>query len=147
MTSCSGSQRPCPPRRGQDLRERVPLLRRPLQLRPHLRAPGGPLRIVGDLRVQEIAFRQKIQKSNVALLASYAELPEGRIHFAVLDLIGGDQTLFVRRDEVEAQWQWVDAIREVWEKAEIKPKTYNAGTWGPSAAIALAERDGVTWHD
>ena len=29
----------------------------------------------------------------------------------------------------------------------IKPKTYGAGTWGPSAAIALAERDGVTWHD
>jgi len=65
----------------------------------------------------------------------------------LLDLINGDQTLFVRRDEVEAQWQWVDAIRAVWEKANIKPKTYGAGTWGPSAAIALAERDGVSWHE
>ncbi|MEL6528336.1 MAG: glucose-6-phosphate dehydrogenase [Pseudomonadota bacterium] len=65
----------------------------------------------------------------------------------LLDLIGGDQTLFVRRDEVEAQWQWVDAIRAVWEDAGITPKTYGAGTWGPSAAIALAERDGVSWHE
>ncbi|QFT76903.1 glucose-6-phosphate dehydrogenase [Erythrobacter sp. THAF29] len=65
----------------------------------------------------------------------------------LLDLIHGDQTLFVRRDEVEAQWQWVDAIREVWEANDIKPKPYAAGTWGPSAAIALAERDGVSWHE
>ena len=65
----------------------------------------------------------------------------------LLDLIGGDQTLFVRRDEVEAQWQWVDAIRAVWDEAGITPKTYGAGTWGPSAAIALAERDGVSWHE
>ena len=65
----------------------------------------------------------------------------------LLDLIGGDQTLFVRRDEVEAQWHWVDAIRAVWDSAGITPKTYSAGTWGPSAAIALAERDGVSWHE
>ena len=65
----------------------------------------------------------------------------------LLDLIEGDQTLFVRRDEVEAQWEWIDAIRELWEREDIKPKTYGAGSWGPSAAIALAERDGVSWHD
>ena len=35
----------------------------------------------------------------------------------------------------------------LWAENEIKPKTYAAGTWGPSAAVALAERDGVTWHD
>jgi glucose-6-phosphate 1-dehydrogenase len=65
----------------------------------------------------------------------------------LLDLIEGDQTLFVRRDEVEAQWEWVDAIRANWEASDQTPKTYGAGTWGPSAAIALAERDGVSWHD
>ena len=65
----------------------------------------------------------------------------------LLDLISADQTLFVRRDEVEAQWQWVDQVRAVWEAADIKPKTYSAGSWGPSAAIALAERDGVSWHE
>lgn len=65
----------------------------------------------------------------------------------LLDLVEGDQTLFVRRDEVEAQWEWVDAIRSLWSEEGLTPKTYTAGSWGPSAAIALAERDGVTWHE
>jgi len=65
----------------------------------------------------------------------------------LLDLIEGDQTLFVRRDEVEAQWAWVDAIRQEWAREGLEPKPYAAGSWGPSAAIALAERDGVSWHE
>lgn len=65
----------------------------------------------------------------------------------LLDLVQGDQTLFVRRDEVEAQWHWVDAIRDVWNEAGVSCKPYSAGSWGPSAAIALAERDGVSWHE
>ena len=65
----------------------------------------------------------------------------------LLDLIEGDQTLFVRRDEVEAQWEWIDAIRASWEEGGEQPKTYTSGSWGPSAAIALTERDGVSWHD
>ena len=65
----------------------------------------------------------------------------------LLDLIEGDQTLFVRRDEIEAQWEWIDAIRALWQGEDMVPKPYSAGTWGPSAAIALAERDGVSWHD
>jgi len=65
----------------------------------------------------------------------------------LLDLIEGDPTLFVRRDEVEAQWDWIDAIRAGWSASGLKPKPYAAGTWGPSAAIALIERDGVSWHE
>ncbi len=65
----------------------------------------------------------------------------------LLDLIEGRQTLFVRRDEVEAQWGWIDAIREGWAAKGMAAKPYAAGTWGPSAAVALTERDGVTWHD
>ncbi|MDE2595271.1 MAG: glucose-6-phosphate dehydrogenase [Sphingomonadales bacterium] len=65
----------------------------------------------------------------------------------LLDLVEGDQTLFVRRDEVEAQWEWIDAVRASWADKGLAPKTYTAGSWGPTAAIALAERDGVTWHE
>ena len=65
----------------------------------------------------------------------------------LLDLIEGDQTLFVRRDEVEAQWTWIDAIRAGWAANNTKPKSYTSGSWGPSAAVALTERDGVTWQD
>jgi len=75
--------------------------------------------------------------------------PQRRIAYErlLLDLIEGNQTLFVRRDEVEAQWAWIDAIRAVWLEQGTESKTYTAGSWGPSAAIALAERDGVTWHE
>ena len=65
----------------------------------------------------------------------------------LLDFIEGDPTLFVRRDEIEAQWEWIDGIRDGWASHQIRPQTYAAGTWGPSAAIALTERDGVRWHD
>lgn len=69
----------------------------------------------------------------------------------LLDLLDGKQTLFVRRDEVEAQWTWIDGIRAGWaahaHAHAHAPKSYGAGSWGPSAAIALTERDGVTWND
>jgi glucose-6-phosphate 1-dehydrogenase len=65
----------------------------------------------------------------------------------LLDLIEGDPTLFVRRDEVEAQWAWIDQIRAGWAEAGVAPRPYAAGTWGPSAAIALTERDGISWNE
>ncbi|WBY16286.1 glucose-6-phosphate dehydrogenase [Erythrobacteraceae bacterium WH01K] len=65
----------------------------------------------------------------------------------LLDLIDGDPTLFVRRDEVEAQWRWIDDIRSTWAKENMEPKSYGSGGWGPSAAIALTERDGVSWNE
>ena len=57
------------------------------------------------------------------------------------------QPVFVRRDEVEAQWTWVDAIRRVWADTKMDVKPYPAGSWGPNAGIALTERDGRSWHD
>jgi glucose-6-phosphate 1-dehydrogenase len=65
----------------------------------------------------------------------------------LLDLIEGDPTLFVRRDEVEAQWAWIDRIRAAWAEKGMTPRPYAAGTWGPTAAIALTERDGISWHE
>jgi glucose-6-phosphate 1-dehydrogenase len=65
----------------------------------------------------------------------------------LLDLIDGDPTLFVRRDEVEAQWRWIDDIRANWADAAEAPKSYSSGSWGPNASIALTERDGVSWNE
>ncbi|WP_250890047.1 glucose-6-phosphate dehydrogenase [Sphingobium nicotianae] len=65
----------------------------------------------------------------------------------LLDLIEGDTTLFVRRDEVEAQWTWIDSIAAGWQESGQKAVQYAAGTWGPSAGIALIERDGASWYD
>ncbi|CAN5126798.1 glucose-6-phosphate dehydrogenase [soil metagenome] len=65
----------------------------------------------------------------------------------LLDLLEGDPTLFVRRDEVEAQWVWIDSIIDSWKEAGMKTVPYASGNWGPSSAIALIERDGASWHD
>jgi glucose-6-phosphate 1-dehydrogenase len=65
----------------------------------------------------------------------------------LLDLLAGDPTLFVRRDEVEAQWTWIDSIINSWKEAGVKPVAYPSGNWGPSSAIALIERDGASWND
>ncbi|MEF2073387.1 glucose-6-phosphate dehydrogenase [Consotaella aegiceratis] len=65
----------------------------------------------------------------------------------LMDVIRGNQTLFMRRDEVEAAWHWIDPIQQAWEARSSKAHGYTAGTWGPSAAIALIERDGRTWHE
>ena len=64
-----------------------------------------------------------------------------------MDVVRGNQTLFMRRDEVEAAWRWIDPILEAWRGMQEGPKPYTAGTWGPSAAIALIERDGRTWNE
>ncbi|KAF1712382.1 glucose-6-phosphate dehydrogenase [Pseudoxanthomonas kalamensis DSM 18571] len=65
----------------------------------------------------------------------------------LMDVVRGNQTLFMRRDEVEAAWKWVDPILDAWKELDDAPKTYTAGSWGPSAAVALIERDGRTWHE
>ena len=65
----------------------------------------------------------------------------------LMDVIRGNQTLFMRRDEVDAAWQWVDPILTAWADGGVKPQGYTAGTWGPSSSIALIERDGRTWHE
>ena len=65
----------------------------------------------------------------------------------LLDVINNDQTLFMRRDEVENAWRWADTIVESWEQNGKKPKLYPAGSMGPSAATSLIERDGRSWHE
>ena len=65
----------------------------------------------------------------------------------LMDVVRGNQTLFMRRDEVEAAWTWVTPILDAWRAAPDAPRGYTSGTWGPSAAIAMIERDGRTWHD
>jgi len=65
----------------------------------------------------------------------------------LMDAVRGNPTLFMRRDEVEAAWHWVEPIIEAWANAPEAPRPYAAGSWGPTAAIALIERDGRTWHE
>ena len=65
----------------------------------------------------------------------------------IMDVIRGNQTLFMRGDEVEAAWSWTDPIIEGWTKRGDKPKLYEPGTAGPEEALMLLHRDGRRWRD
>jgi len=65
----------------------------------------------------------------------------------LLDVLRGQLTLFMRSDELEAAWEWVEPILNFWDHEENEPVPYTAGTWGPAAASALIGRDGLQWRE
>ncbi len=88
---------------------------------------------------------------NVPLDMSFAEAFSTRQPEAyerlLMDVVRGNPTLFMRRDEVAAAWKYIDPILDHWKDTTDVPKPYTSGTWGPTSAIALIERDGRTWYE
>ncbi len=64
----------------------------------------------------------------------------------LMEVLRGNPALFMRRDEVEAAWGWIDGIRTGWEESRQALESYVAGSWGPTAASLLLDRDGRHWH-
>ncbi|WP_010483400.1 glucose-6-phosphate dehydrogenase [Pseudomonas sp. S9] len=64
----------------------------------------------------------------------------------LLEVMRGNQNLFVRKDEIEHAWLWCDQLIDGWKRLGDKPKPYAAGSWGPMASIALITRDGKAWY-
>jgi glucose-6-phosphate 1-dehydrogenase len=64
----------------------------------------------------------------------------------LMEVLRGNPALFMRRDEVDAAWEFVDGIVAGWAKSRQKVETYVAGSWGPSGASLLLGRDGRAWH-
>jgi glucose-6-phosphate 1-dehydrogenase len=64
----------------------------------------------------------------------------------LLEVMKGNQNLFVRKDEIEYAWKWCDQLIAGWRQQGAAPKPYSAGTWGPVASIALITRDGRSWY-
>ena len=94
----------------------------------------------GGMRLQHVSL-------DMSFAAAFQVRNPDAYERLILDTVRGNQTLFMRRDEVEAAWAWVDPIIEAWAGSNEPPKSYTAGTWGPSAAIALTERDGRSWAE
>lgn len=65
----------------------------------------------------------------------------------IMDVIRGNQTLFMRGDEVEAAWAWTDPLIEGWTARGDVPKPYDAGSSGPEDALVLMHRDGRKWRE
>jgi glucose-6-phosphate 1-dehydrogenase len=94
----------------------------------------------GGMRLKHVSL-------DMSFADRFAERNPDAYERLLLDVIRCNQTLFMRRDEVEAAWNWVDPILKAWAETGQKVQPYTAGTWGPSQAIALIERDGRTWHE
>ena len=94
----------------------------------------------GGMRLREVPL-------NLSFAQTFTERTPEAYERLLLDVIRGSQTLFMRRDELEAAWKWVDPIREAWDHSSEPTQTYTAGTWGPTGSIALIERDGRTWYE
>ncbi|MGH7879539.1 MAG: glucose-6-phosphate dehydrogenase, partial [Candidatus Binataceae bacterium] len=62
------------------------------------------------------------------------------------DVIAGDQTLFMRRDTVEAAWSFVQNILDVWSGSAVPLARYPAGSWGPTEAAVMIAQDGRAWR-
>lgn len=77
--------------------------------------------------------------------------PKSRIPDAyerlLLEVMKGQQYLFVRRDEVEHAWRWCDQLIAGWEARDMPPRRYPAGSWGPVASIAMITQDGRSWYE
>ena len=103
------------------------------------------------MRIYVKAWGDDIQLQPVYLNLDFNDVFQKRKMIAyerlLLDVIRGNPTLFMRRDEVAAAWAWIDPIHKAWEDYQYKPKNYTAGTWGPSAANALISRNGLRWNE
>lgn len=65
----------------------------------------------------------------------------------LLDVIDGRLNLFVRSDEQEEAWRWVEPIMDAWKNDAEGPRPYAAGSWGPRASSAMIARDGFCWTE
>ncbi len=98
------------------------------------KTPGDSMRL--KQAELELDFREQFKSPR---MEAYERL--------LLDVLRGQLTLFMRGDELEAAWEWVEPILEYWEQDDTTPVPYTSGTWGPAAASALIGRDGLQWRE
>ncbi len=95
--------------------------------------------IASQMHIQENKLDLSFSKTyeNQRVVDAYERL--------MLEVVNGNQSLFVSRDEVEAAWTWADSIIEAWQTSNEAPKAYPAGTWGPVASLSMIARDDRQW--
>ncbi|WP_109508071.1 glucose-6-phosphate dehydrogenase [Nocardioides speluncae] len=106
-----------------------------MQLHLIAKVPGP-----GGIRLQPVSL-------DLSYATAFLERCPDPYERLLMDVVRGFQTLFMRRDEVEAAWSWVQPIAARWAERGDRPRTYPAGTNGPTAAAVLIERDGRSWQE
>ena len=109
-----------------------------ITLQMNIKDPGP-----GGMRLREVSLDMSFKDQ---LNLDGAEMPDAYERL-LMDVIRGDQTLFMRGDEVEAAWKWADSILQAWSKSGHPPRQYDAGSSGPEDAMMLIHQDGRRWRD
>ena len=108
-----------------------------ITLRMTIKDPGP-----GGMRLTEVPLDMTFAEAlgaGIAMPDAYERL--------IMDVVRGDQTLFMRGDEVEAAWEWIDPLTAAWAESSEKPAPYDAGGSGPEDALMLLHRDGRRWRE
>ncbi|MSU90627.1 glucose-6-phosphate dehydrogenase [Rhodobacteraceae bacterium 2CG4] len=108
-----------------------------ITLRMTIKDPGP-----GGMRLREVPLDMTFADA----LGDEFDIPDAYERL-VMDVIRGNQTLFMRGDEVEAAWAWTDALLAEWQDSPDRPQSYDPGGSGPDDALALLHRDGRRWRD
>lgn len=109
-----------------------------MNLRVTIKEPGP-----GGMRLIEVPLDMSFAE---ALGEDGADIPDAYERL-IMDVIRGNQTLFMRGDEVEAAWAWTDPIIAEWEGREEMPQEYDSGGSGPEDSLMLLHRDGRRWRE
>ncbi|MEX0287030.1 MAG: glucose-6-phosphate dehydrogenase [Paracoccaceae bacterium] len=107
-----------------------------ITLRVTIKEPGP-----GGMRLIDVPLDMTFAEA----LGADGEDPPDAYERLIMDVIRGNQTLFMRGDEVEAAWAWTDPIIESWEARGDVPKPYDSGSAGPGAAEQILARDQRVW--
>ncbi|TKW68733.1 MAG: glucose-6-phosphate dehydrogenase [Paracoccus denitrificans] len=97
----------------------------------------------GGMRLMQVPLDMSFAD---ALGAEAADMPDAYERL-IMDVIRGNQTLFMRGDEVEAAWAWADPIIKGWEAGKARPEPYDPGSSGPDEALRLMHRDNRRWRE
>ena len=97
----------------------------------------------GGMRLMQVPLDMSFAD---AIGADASDIPDAYERL-IMDVIRGNQTLFMRGDELEAAWAWTDPIIQGWEARGDKPKGYDPGSSGPEDALMLMHRDGRRWRE
>jgi len=110
-----------------------------IQLQPHERVELHLMaKQAGDKNIlKPVKLDLDLTGSNERHLDAYERL--------LMDVVRGNQTLFVRRDELNAAWEWVAPIMQAWDASSEAPEPYAAGSSGPASAGDLIEAGSVGW--
>ena len=129
----------------------------PFSLFPEYQQGGAANRLVIELQPEEAIKLQLMAKEpgsgmhmqqvalNLDLQSAFPQRRAEAYERLLIDVVRGRLTHFMRRDELEAAWEWADPIIDGWSTLAEHPRPYAAGTWGPAESFALLARDGASW--